>query len=297
MITPKEIEMKEFTRTKVGGYKPEEVDEFLDRIMADYESLLEEREMLNKRISYLNEKLDKVREDQDKMRSSVVNNQKSYDDMMGSARRKADKLVADAQDYAKRLIETAKEEADRQQQVKTQLTAEVESFKAKLLGIYENHVKLISTIPVFKRDDEEYSSETLEMLKVATADVTFSEPAYEEEAVSVSEPEEEIEDDFSVEEDATLVMPTIRTEKESVADSSRSRRVNKKYDDDFDDIDDDEDIEDIDDTSENDNQIKGLFSSEKKRKPLFGSGKKKSRLFSRDDDDDDDDDDDEDDDD
>ncbi len=297
MITPKEIEMKEFTRTKVGGYKPEEVDEFLDRIMADYESLLEEREMLNKRISYLNEKLDKVREDQDKMRSSVVNNQKSYDDMMGSARRKADKLVADAQDYAKRLIETAKEEADRQQQVKTQLTAEVESFKAKLLGIYENHVKLISTIPVFKRDDEEYSSETLEMLKVATADVTFSEPVYEEEPVSVSEPEEEPDDDFSVEEDATLVMPTIRTEKESVADSSRSRRVNKKYDDDFDDIDDDEDIEDIDDTSENDNQIKGLFSSEKKRKPLFGSGKKKSRLFSRDDDDDDDDDDDEDDDD
>ena len=297
MITPKEIEMKEFTRTKVGGYKPEEVDEFLDRIMADYESLLEEREMLNKRISYLNEKLDKVREDQDKMRSSVVNNQKSYDDMMGSARRKADKLVADAQDYAKRLIETAKEEADRQQQVKTQLTAEVESFKAKLLGIYENHVKLISTIPVFKRDDEEYSSETLEMLKVATADVTFSEPAYAEEPVSISEPEEEPDDDFTVEEDATLVMPTIRTEKESPVESSRSRRVNKKYDDDFDDIDDDEDIDDIDDTSENDNQIKGLFSSEKKKKSLFGSGKKKSRLFSRDDDDDDDDDDDEDDDD
>ena len=295
MITPKEIEMKEFSRTKVGsGYKPEEVDEFLDRIMADYESLLEEREMLNKRISYLNEKLDKVREDQDKMRSSVVNNQKSYDDMMGTARRKSDKLVADAQDYAKRLIETAKEEADRQQQVKTQLTAEVESFKAKLLGIYENHVKLISTIPVFKRDDEEYSSETLEMLKVATADVNFtSEPSYVEEPVAPIKEETVEEDDFDIEDDATLVMPTIRSEKEQYTESSRLRRNTKKYDDDIDDLD-DEDDEDIDDTSENDSQIKGLFSSEKKKKSLFG-GKKKSRLFSRDDDDDEDDDDDDDD--
>ena len=29
MITPKEIETKEFSRAKSGGYRPEEVDSFL----------------------------------------------------------------------------------------------------------------------------------------------------------------------------------------------------------------------------------------------------------------------------
>lgn len=294
MITPKEIEMKEFSRTKVGGYKPEEVDEFLDRILVDYEAVIEERDTLNKRISYLNDKLDKARDDQDKMRSSVVSNQKSYDDMMNSAKKKADKLVSDAQDYAKRLIETAKEEADHQQQVKTQLTAEVESFKARLLSIYENHVKLISTIPVFKREDEDYNSETLEMLKVATADANQPSPAVELEPDS-SDVTDVNDFDIDLEgEDATLVMPTIRNEK--AAESSRSRRHAKAYDDELDLEDDDND--EIDDTSDNDVQIKGLFSSEKKKKSLFSSGKKKTSLFSSkyDDEDDDDDDEDEDDD-
>ena len=289
MITPKEIEMKEFSRTKVGGYKPEEVDEFLDRILADYESLLEERETLNKRISYLNDKMEKVRDDQDKMRSSVVNNQKSYDNMMGSAKKKADKLVSDAQEYARRLIETAKEEAEHQQQVKTQLTAEVEAFKARLLSIYESHVKLISTIPVFKKEDEEYESGTLEMLKVATADSTYSKPEKTDDSFSV---EDDIDTDINIDlpaDDSTIVMSTVHMD--NPAENTHSRRASRKYDDDTELLNDD-DIDDIDDTSENDKQIKGLFASEKKKKSLFGSGKKKSSIFSKYNDDDEDDDDD-----
>ncbi len=294
MITPKDIEMKEFSRTKVGGYKPEEVDEFLDRILADYESLLEEREALNKRISYLNDKVEKARDDHDKMRSAVVTNQKSYDDMIGNAKKKADKIVADAQDYARRLIETAKEEADHQQQVKTQLTAEVESFKSRLLSIYENHVKLISTIPVFKKDDEEYESGTLEMLKVATSDVSASDSSYDEDLTTSPELDDtDSDDDIDIpSDDSTILMPSVHVDQHT--ETPRARRNTKKYDDEpeFDDDDDDE----IDDTSANDKQIKGLFASEKKKKSLFGSGKKKTSIFSRyNEDDDDDDEDDEDD--
>lgn len=291
MITPKDIEMKEFSRTKVGGYKPEEVDEFLDRILADYESLLEEREALNKRITYLNDKVEKARDDNDKMRSAVVTNQKSYDDMIGNAKKKADKIVADAQDYARRLIETAKEEADHQQQVKTQLTAEVESFKSRLLAIYENHVKLISTIPVFQKNDNEYESGALEMLKVATADMSqINSPDDYEEPESVSDLDN-LEDDIVVpSSESTILMPSVHVEKQS--ESPRTRRLSTKNDDDleFDDEDDD-----IDDVSANDKQIKGLFSSEKKKKSLFGNGKKKTSIFSKYNDDDDDDDDEDDD--
>ncbi|MBQ6051813.1 MAG: DivIVA domain-containing protein [Clostridia bacterium] len=270
MITPKEIEMKEFSRTKVGGYNPDEVEDFLNRILEDYSALIEERDALNKRVAYLNDKIERSRDDQDKMRSAVVTNQKSYDDMMGSAKKKADKIVSDAQDYAKRLIETAKEEADHQQQVKTQLTAEVESFKSRLLSIYENHVKLISSIPVFKKDDEEYESGALEMLKVATADVATSLSSYSEDPIDTGDfkEAEDEDDDLDIPNDSTIIMPSVHAEKQS--DSSRLRRPAKMQNDDFD-LDDDDD-DDIDDTSANDKQIKGLFSSEKKKKSLFGSG-------------------------
>ena len=44
MITPREIETKEFSRAKTGGYRPEEVDSFLDEILLSYTKLLEEKE-------------------------------------------------------------------------------------------------------------------------------------------------------------------------------------------------------------------------------------------------------------
>jgi len=312
MLTPKDIEMKEFSKTKVNGYKQEEVDEFLDEITSDFESLLAERDALNKKIAFLNEKISKARDDQDKMRTNVVSNQKAYDEIIITARKKADKLVYDAQDYAKRIIDTAKEETERQQQVQKELAAEVESFKSKLLSIYENHVKLISSIPSYKKEQEQinFTSEKLELLKLATEEEEpKAKSSYIDEINSMLEAEEkqevkelEIEENDSdeIESDETIVMTPIRTsatQSTQTVGRRAARRIEEPIEDSEIDNDDDDD-EEIDDTSDNDKKIKGLFSSEKKqRKPLFGGAKKKKSLFSSDDDDDDDDEDDEDDDD
>ena len=45
MITPADIEYKEFTKV-VRGYKEEEVDEFLDLIIVDMENLIRENKKL-----------------------------------------------------------------------------------------------------------------------------------------------------------------------------------------------------------------------------------------------------------
>ena len=45
MITPADIEYKEFTKA-VRGYKEEEVDEFLDLIIVDMENLIRENKKL-----------------------------------------------------------------------------------------------------------------------------------------------------------------------------------------------------------------------------------------------------------
>ncbi|MDF2686565.1 MAG: hypothetical protein K0S55_1747, partial [Clostridia bacterium] len=118
----------------------------------------------------LNEKIEKYRDEQDQWKNTILNTQKSYDEVIKNAKKKADKLVFDAQDYAKKLIEAAKTETEHQQDVKKQLATEVEEFKAKLISIYESHVKLISSIPVIKKDSIPFQSDTLEMLKMATSE-------------------------------------------------------------------------------------------------------------------------------
>ena len=310
MLSPKDIETKEFSRSKMGGYKPEEVDDFLDQILSDYVVLLEEKELLNKKITTLTEKIEVYRDEQDKQKYSAVNNQRNYDDVIANAKKKADKLVYEAQDYAKKLIEAAKVEAEREQQVKSQLTAEVEDFKSKLLSIYENHVKLISSIPVIKRDEEYQTSATLEMLKVATADVQ----EMKNEASDIDEMESEADDLISEIEDrsSTIIMPSISAkinenkadiEKDEVRKFSRVRHIENTKSELFDEDDDDyledeykkaskrlvntKDLEEEDE--EKSEKVRGLFDSKPKR-GLFGNKKTKPVKKKKYEDDDDDDD-------
>ena len=321
MLSPKDIETKEFSRSKMGGYKPEEVDDFLDQILSDYVVLLEEKELLNKKVLTLTEKIEVYRDEQDKQRYSAINNQKNYEDVIATAKKKADKLVYEAQDYAKKLIEAAKVEAERQQQVKSQLTAEVEDFKSKLLSIYENHVKLISSIPVIKRDEDYQSSATLEMLKVATADVQDTRP----DSSSVEAMEAEADELISEIEDknSTIIMPSISARvnenrsdyQEHKSDEgrrfSRAKSIENLKNEDLEEDSEDDYLEDEykkaskrlvnvkeldEDDEEKSEKVRGLFDSKPKR-GLFGNKKAKpvkKKKYEEDDFDDDDFDDDDD---
>ena len=50
-LTPMEISNKEFERV-LRGYTTEEVDEFLDRVVEDYEDLYKENSKLREKLDY-----------------------------------------------------------------------------------------------------------------------------------------------------------------------------------------------------------------------------------------------------
>ena len=57
MITPKEIQTKQFSKV-MRGYKDEEVDMFLDLITLDLEQLLKENDELKSQVADLQRKVD-----------------------------------------------------------------------------------------------------------------------------------------------------------------------------------------------------------------------------------------------
>lgn len=321
MITPKEIETKAFSRAKTGGYKPEEVDSFLDEILVSYTKLLEEKDVLARKVASLTEKLESTREEQDQWKNTIISTQKNYNDVIASANKKADKLVYEAQDYAKKLIQSAQEEAENQKRIKEALATEVEDFKTKLLSIYQSHVKLISSIPVIKQDTVEEDSSALEVLKVATADMEEIAPEAEDKDVSekmidsvpeadVVESNDEFPKEDVKEEEKEEDLSATRT-----IEPTRARRFIPETEDEEDVEEDEEEIkpvrkpvktasvkivedDDDDDEEEDDDKVGGLFdqkkskSSEKKKFGLFGRKKKDDDDDDYDDDDDDDDEDD-----
>ena len=57
MITPLDIENKKFSKQMMSGYNVDEVDEFLDQIMQDYETNYKEVNTLKNKVEELNNAL------------------------------------------------------------------------------------------------------------------------------------------------------------------------------------------------------------------------------------------------
>jgi cell division initiation protein len=71
MITPLEIQNKEFRRG-IRGYKEDEVDEFLDKIILDYEKLYKENLELKDNLEGMHHQLEQYREIEETLKKTLI---------------------------------------------------------------------------------------------------------------------------------------------------------------------------------------------------------------------------------
>lgn len=277
MLTPRDIETREFAHGK--GYKAADVEAFLDEILVDYSALIEERDNLSRRVLALSEKLETVRDEQEAWKQTLLNTQKSYDEVMQLAKENAAKLIAQAEQDAARIkedaVQAAKEataQADKQRAEKNALADEIASFKAKMLSIYEEHIKNLNNLPDIEK-------ETL---------IGYDEPA-----------EDVFESVDDVPSEDTKVIPTV-TRVADVSKSATREKINRALDiigEEYDDEDDDdfliktsarrrakEEREAAEARSERESKIRDLFGQDQKKEKE--KNKRVSRFFIDDEDDD-----------
>ncbi|HAJ32332.1 MAG TPA: septum formation initiator [Candidatus Atribacteria bacterium] len=101
-ITPMDIEQQEFSRS-FRGYNEEEVDDFLDKIVKDYEELINENVRLNEEIERMQEKLKEFSEIEESLRSALLNAQKSAEEMKERVEDEAKIIIEKAEMEAKAL--------------------------------------------------------------------------------------------------------------------------------------------------------------------------------------------------
>lgn len=101
-ITPMDIEQQEFSKS-FRGYNEEEVDDFLDKIVKDYEELINENVRLNEEIEKMQEKLKEFSEIEENLRSALLNAQKSAEETKGRVESEAKIIIKKAELEAKSL--------------------------------------------------------------------------------------------------------------------------------------------------------------------------------------------------
>ena len=142
-LTPLDIQNKTFP-TKMRGYNQDEVDDFLDLVVRDYEEITQRNRELEKAVKHSEEKLEYFNELKDALNQSIIVAQDTADKVKTSASKESEVIVTSAQNKADELVATAEKRAhqlttDAEEKARQILTDATE--KAKQLAVETEDLK------------------------------------------------------------------------------------------------------------------------------------------------------------
>ncbi len=192
MFTVNELKKIKFSKSAMGGYKSQEVDDFLIDITADYSKLLKTNEELDSKVRMLTQKLDEYRVEEDSIKSALISAKQLGDKLLSEANEKADtmvtearvksesmlsdakstsaQLIKDAELRSQLMIEDAKREStELEETLKNQCLKErkrldvmkglVAKFKAEIIESYKQHIEMLKTLPDVDAEDTAVSEQ------------------------------------------------------------------------------------------------------------------------------------------
>ena len=165
----KEIGEKEFSKSSMFGYKPNEVDDFLDEVSKEFEAITKKNSELQDKLEILALKVREYRANEEQLKTSILDAQKranhivkeateKSESMLNSAKSESEKILDDAKLKSISMINDAKEQYDR---IKAEcekeqsgskialdnLQKEVTEFKANLVELYKQHLTQVIAMP------------------------------------------------------------------------------------------------------------------------------------------------------
>jgi len=102
-LTPLDIHNKEFSR-KIRGYDEDEVNEFLDQIIKDYEALIKENKELHAQLEEYKEKINQFKAMEEALSKSIIVAQEAAEEMKANAKKEAQLIIKEAEKNADRII-------------------------------------------------------------------------------------------------------------------------------------------------------------------------------------------------
>ena len=124
-LTPMDINNKEFKKG-LRGYNPDEVDEFLDEIVDNYEELFKENATLKEKINSMNEKVEHYAKIETTIQNTLLLAQNAADQAKKSAQKEAELVISNANEVAKKTL-------DKAQSAVVQVTEEYEKVKQEFI--------------------------------------------------------------------------------------------------------------------------------------------------------------------
>lgn len=156
-LTPNEILNKEFN-SKFRGYDVDQVNDYLDIIVADFEKLITENNELKKDLASAKEKNEYFAQLQDSLNSSIVVAQEAADRLKQNARKEAELILFEAEREADRMINNASDTAKNIVTESDALRRSSKSYRAKLEQMIRQQLEVVTSEEYHRLFDEELDS-------------------------------------------------------------------------------------------------------------------------------------------
>ena len=105
-LTPMDINNKEFKKG-LRGYHSDEVDEFLDEVVDNYEELYKENANLKEKLNNLNEKVEHYSKIEITIQNTLILAQNAAEQAKNSAQKEAELMLKNANETAQKIMDKA----------------------------------------------------------------------------------------------------------------------------------------------------------------------------------------------
>ncbi|WP_219836371.1 DivIVA domain-containing protein [Paenibacillus sp. R14(2021)] len=142
-LTPLDIHNKEFGR-RLRGYDEDEVNEFLDQVIKDYEALIRENKEIQNQALALQEKLNHFATIEETLSKTIIVAQEAADEVRSNAKKEAQLIVKEAEKNADRIINESLSKSRKVALEVEELKKQASIYRARFRTLVEAQLDLLS---------------------------------------------------------------------------------------------------------------------------------------------------------
>ncbi|MBN3525977.1 DivIVA domain-containing protein [Paenibacillus apiarius] len=142
-LTPLDIHNKEFGR-KLRGYDEDEVNEFLDQVIKDYEAAIRENKEMQSHAASLQEKLNHFANLEETLSKTIIVAQEAADEVKSNAKKEAQLIIKEAEKNADRIVNDALTKSRKIAMEVEELKKQASIYRARFRTLVEAQLELLS---------------------------------------------------------------------------------------------------------------------------------------------------------
>lgn len=143
-LSPLDIHNKEFSRS-FRGYDEDEVDDFLERIIQDYEALIRQNKDLEENMEQIRDKLRHFTNIEESLSKSIIVAQETAEEVKNNARKEAQLIIKEAEKNADRIVGEALNKSRKMAMEVEEVQKHAAIFRARFRSLIQAQLEMLES--------------------------------------------------------------------------------------------------------------------------------------------------------